>query len=114
MRKLIQFLVILLSGSSLLAAQTTATTAPSAADLQRAGAAFARGDWAAARAGYEAIASAHPQHALSRFRLGVALLELGNLPEAEKNLRLGERLGMPASQAAYRLAQLFAVRGSAD
>ena len=109
MHKPIQFLALLAAVASTVGAQQ-----PPVEDLQRAGAAFARGDWAAARAGYEAIASAHPQHALSRFRLGVALLELGNLPEAEKNLRLGERLGIPAPQAAYRLAQLFAVRGSAD
>ncbi|HEY2377974.1 MAG TPA: tetratricopeptide repeat protein [Gemmatimonadaceae bacterium] len=114
MRKFVQFLVILAVGSSSLVAQTTAASSPSAPELQRAGAAFARGDWAAARAAYEAIAIQHPRHALSRFRLGVAQLELGSYQDAERNLRLGEQLGVPTPQAAYRLAQLFAVRGPAD
>src|SRR4029077_9849528 len=76
--------------------------------------AFARRDWAEARATYEAIATRYPNHALSRFRLGVAQLELGNLQDAERNLREGERLGIPAGQSAYRIAQLFAVRRADD
>ena len=87
---------------------------PPAADLQRAAESFARRDWAEARAAYETIATRYPNHALSRFRLGVAQLELGSLQNAERNLRDGERLGMPAGQSAYRLAQLFAVRRDDD
>ena len=87
---------------------------PPAVDLQRAAGAFARGDWAEARSAYEAISTRYPNHALSRFRVGVAELESGQLRDAEKNLREGERLGVPAGQAAYRLAQLFAVRRTTD
>ena len=87
---------------------------PPAVDLQRAAEAFARRDWAEARAAYDAIASRYPNHALSRFRLGVAQLELSNLEDAERNLRNGERLGMPAGQSAYRLSQLFAMRRNVD
>jgi ketosteroid isomerase-like protein/tetratricopeptide (TPR) repeat protein len=94
--------------------QSNAGGQPPAADLQRAAAAFAHQDWAEARAAYEAIATRYPNHALSRFRVGVAQLELGNLQIAESNLRDGERLGVPAGQSAYRLAQLFAVRNDVD
>ena len=87
---------------------------PPGVDLQRAADAFVRRDWAKARIAYEAIATNYPNYALSRFRLGVAQLELGDLQNAEKNLRGGERLGMPAGQSAYRLAQLFAVRREHD
>ena len=87
---------------------------PPAVDLQRAADAFARGAWAEARSAYAAISTRYPNHALSRFRVGVAELESGQLQDAEKNLREGERLGFPAGQAAYRLAQLFAVRRNAD
>src|SRR6185503_17892820 len=45
---------------------------------------------------------------------GVAQLQLGDLKNAEINLRRGESLGIPAAQAAYRLGQLFADRGQPD
>jgi len=92
----------------------SASGPPPVVDLQHAAEAFARHDWATARSAYEAIASRYPGHALSRFRLGVAQLELGDLQQAEQNLREGEHLGTPAGQSAYRLAQLFAVRREVD
>lgn len=92
----------------------SASGPPPAVDLQRAAEAFANRSWPVARAAYGAIARRYPSHALSRFRLGVAQLELGELADAEQNLRDGERLGMPAGQAAYRLAQLFALRHNRD
>jgi hypothetical protein len=76
--------------------------------LQRANASFTQGDWKAALEAYRALSTEFPTHALSRFRTGVSQLELGQLADAEKNLHEGERLGMPAAQAAYRLAQLRA------
>src|SRR5436309_2950418 len=113
MRKRIHLFTLLTCAAALANAQATrAGDAPSSAELQQAAAAFARADWSAARAAYEAIATAHPQHALSRFRLGVARLELGETEQAERDLRQGERLGVTPAQSAYRLAQLFAVRGS--
>jgi len=108
MRKCTHFLVTILTLAS------TAASAQSAPELQRAATAFASGDWPAARTAYQAIAAAYPQHALSHFRLGVALMELGDFDAAERDMRQGETLGVAAPQAAYRLAQLFAVRGNAD
>lgn len=108
MRKRTHFLVTILTIVS------TAARGQSAPELQRAATVFANGDWPAARTAYAAIATAHPQHALSRFRLGVARMELGDFEAAERDLRQGETLGVGAPQAAYRLAQLFAVRGNAD
>jgi len=116
MRKCTPFLLTALTIVSTAAnAQSGGTSGgPSAADLQRAASAFTSGDWPTARAAYAAIATAHPRHALSRFRLGVALMELGDLDAAERDMRQGETLGVGAPQAAYRLAQLFALRGNAD
>jgi tetratricopeptide (TPR) repeat protein len=111
-------IIALLGTASILQAQSVSPASrpasPPAADLQRAAQAFARPDWSAAREAYQALAGAYPEHALSRFRLGVAQLELGDLREAETNLRRGETLGIPAGQAAYRIAQLYGVRGAAD
>jgi uncharacterized protein (TIGR02246 family) len=107
--------LVLICTSAVMNAQPSTTGGlPPAVDLQRAAQAFARRDWAEARATYEAIATRYPNHALSRFRLGVAQLELGNLQDAERNLRDGERLGIPAGQSAYRIAQLFAVQRNDD
>ena len=115
MRKANLVLSALICTTAVMNAQPSSTAGPPpAADLQRAAEVFARRDWAAARATYEGIAARYPTHALSRFRVGVALLELGNLADAERNLREGERLGVPAGQAAYRLAQLFAMRHETD
>lgn len=115
MRRVIYLLSIVFGVASVTKGQSAAAGGqPPAADLQRAADAFARRDWPAARASYESIASTHPQYAIARFRLGVALLELGDFATAERDLREGERLGMPAAQSAYRLAQLFAARGDAD
>lgn len=115
MYKVIMLLAVLTCTSSVTNAHiANAGGPPPAVELQRAADVFARRDWAEARAAYEAIASRYANHALSRFRLGVAQLELGDYRNAESNLREGERLGMPAGQAAYRLAQLFALRGDID
>ena len=115
MMKIILLLAASACTSAVMNAQpSNAGGPPPAADLQRAADAFARRDWPQARAAYEAIATRYPGHALARFRLGVAQLELGTLQEAERNLRDGERLGIPAAQSAYRLAQLFAVRREVD
>ena len=102
MRKRTQFLVTLLTIASTVASGQSPSggAGPSAAELQRAAAAFNNADWPATRAAYQAIATAHPQHALSRFRIGVALMELGDLDAAERDLRHGEKLGIAAPQAA--------------
>ena len=115
MRKTILLVAALACTSSVTNAQSgNAGGHPPAADLERANDAFARRDWAEARAAYEAIATRFSKEAVPRFRLGVAQLELGESQAAERNLREGERLGIPAGQSAYRLAQLFAVRGDID
>src|SRR5438270_5724781 len=115
MLKAILLFAVSICASAVTNAQQTDTSGPPpTADLQRAAQAFAQRSWPEARAAYAALARRYPSHALSRFRLGVAQLELGELAEAEHNLRDGERLGMPAGQAAYRLAQLFALRQNVD
>ncbi len=75
---------------------------------------FSKSDWNGALAAYSALAKQYPSHALSRFRVGVSLMELGRLADAESSLRQGEALGIPAAQSAYRLAQLFALQGKSD
>ena len=99
-----------------LAAQQPAGQAaqPPAADLQTANAAFTQSDWRAAYDAYRALSVRFPTHPLSRFRVGVALIGLGRAAEAESHLRDGERLGIPAPQAAYRLAQSLAEQGKSD
>ncbi|HEX4684445.1 MAG TPA: hypothetical protein VH277_17130 [Gemmatimonadaceae bacterium] len=109
--------IALLGTASIVQSQTVApagSASPPSADLQRAAQAFARSDWTASRDLYGSLAAAFPQHAISRFRLGVAQLELGSLREAETNLRRGETLGIPAGQAAFRIAQLYGMSGAAD
>jgi uncharacterized protein (TIGR02246 family) len=93
--------------SACLAPLRASLAQPPAADLQRANAFFQQADWTHALEAYRALASAHPAHALSRFRLGVAQTEVGQFADAERNLREGERLGVPAGQSGFRLAQLF-------
>jgi uncharacterized protein (TIGR02246 family) len=102
----------------IITSRTPAQTAPQASpppdQLQRAAALFARQDWSGALDAYTALAKAYPSHALSRFRVGVTLLELNRLAEAETSIREGERLGMAAGQAAFRLAQVAAEQGRRD
>ena len=108
-----RFLAALLPAAAALS-QATPAASPPADRLQQAAALFAASDWAGALAAYGDIATAYPTNALARFRVGVAQLELGRLRDAESSLRQGEALGIPAGQAAYRLAQLFAERGAPD
>lgn len=91
-----------------------APAAPTPAELAPANAAFVRSDWQAALDAYTALSAKYPKHAASRFRAGVALMELGRYREAELALQQGEQLGIPAGQAAWRLAQLHARQGHAD
>src|ERR1043166_4366943 len=94
------------------AAQTAA--APSAQQLQAANALFVARDWSAALNAYRDLSTRFPTHALSRFRTGVALVELGKPAEGEQALRDGERLGIAASQAAYRIAQALTEQNRSD
>jgi uncharacterized protein (TIGR02246 family) len=107
---------IIVSGTSAAQAppQTSPQPAPPADQLQKAAAHFAQQNWSATLDAYSALAKAYPSHALSRFRVGVALVELNRFAEGEASLREGERLGMPAGQAAYRLAQAAAQQGRSD
>jgi hypothetical protein len=93
---------------SSVAAQSTASSQPPTDELQRAAALFTQRDWAGALAAYSSLATSYPGHALSRFRVGVSLVELNRFAEGEASLREGERLGIASSQAAYRLAQAAA------
>jgi hypothetical protein len=93
--------------------QTTAPQ-PSADELQKAAQAFGKSDWPEVLRRYTDMASRFPNHALARFRVGVAQLELGKLGEAEQNFREGERLGVSPGNAAYRLGQVFSEAGSID
>jgi tetratricopeptide (TPR) repeat protein len=98
---------------SKLRAQSTAAQPPSE-ELTRANALLTAGDWKGTLAAYESLAQKYPSHPLSRFRVGVALIGLGRFAEAEANLGEGERLGIPAAQGAFRLAQALAEQGKSD
>jgi ketosteroid isomerase-like protein len=87
---------------------------PTAAELQPATAAFARGDWQRSLEAYRALAGKYPTHALSRFRIGVSLVELRQFAEGEASLREGERLGMATPTVQFRLAESFAEQGKRD
>ncbi len=91
-----------------------AAAPPPAELMQPAAALFAAGDWKGSLDAYSAIAAKYPASALARFRVGVSQLGLGRSVEAEKSLREGERLGAPAPQAAWRMAQALAEQGRAD
>ena len=97
-----------------LAVAAQAPTSPTTAELAPANAAFLRSDWKAALDAFTALAAKYPRHAASRFRAGVALMELGRYDEGESAMQEGEKLGIPAGQAAWRLAQLHARQGHAD
>jgi ketosteroid isomerase-like protein len=109
-----QLVILLLLVGARVTAQQPATPQPSPDQLQRAATLFSQGNWSGAFAEYSAISRAFPSHALSRFRIGVSQMELKQLDEAEKNIREGERLGVPAGQSAFRLAQVFAERGNGE
>jgi hypothetical protein len=104
--------VIALAASGRLSGQNTVQ--PPTQELQRAANLFAQSDWSATFDAYAALAAKYPTHALSRFRVGVAQIGLGKFAEAEPNLREGERLGVPAAQAGYRLAEVFAEEKKID
>jgi hypothetical protein len=87
---------------------------PPADALQKAQQAFAAQQWTDVLSQYSDLATRFPTHALSRFRVGVAQLELGRLAEALPNLREGEKLGVATGPAAYRLGQLHAEAGRPD
>ena len=92
----------------------SATAQPSPDQLLKANTLFTQADWKGAFAAYSALATQFPTHPVSRFRLGVTQMELGNLDEAEASLREGERLGMPPQAAAYRLAQVLVEKNKSD
>ena len=100
--------------SSVASAQTAPQAGPPADQLQRAAGLFAQQNWTAALDAYSALAKAYPSHPLSRFRVGVSLVELNRFAEGEASIREGERLGVAAGQAAFRLAQAVAEQGRKD
>ena len=95
-------------------AQSATLAQPPADALQRANGLFAQGDWQNAFEAYSTLATTYPAHALSRFRVGVTLMELNRFAEGEISLRAGERLGVGVPQAAFRLSQLLAEQKRAD
>jgi hypothetical protein len=109
--RVVPILALALSG---VAAGQAAQSQPPAEQLQKAGQAFAAQQWPEVLAQYSDIVARFPTHALSRFRVGVAQLELGRLVEAERNLREGERLGVAPGPAAYRLGQVHGEAGRTD
>jgi hypothetical protein len=86
----------------------TGPDTPPADQLQRAAAAFNASNWKDANAQYAAIAKKYPKNAPAQFRMGVTLTELGRPAEALPYLRTGEKLGIPAGNASFRLAEAFA------
>lgn len=81
---------------------------------QRAGRAWVAQDWAQVAESYGTLAKQTPDVALPHLRLGVALVYLGRGTEAKPHLEAAERLGAPAPQAAFRLAQMRASLGDTD
>ncbi|HVZ47962.1 MAG TPA: tetratricopeptide repeat protein [Gemmatimonadaceae bacterium] len=106
-------LILPLTGAVRLAGQS-APPQPPPADMQRANDLFNKADWPGTLAAYGAIAKSYPGNALAHFRMGVSYMELGRFADAEKSLREGERLGVAPANAAFRLAQLFAVSRRPD
>ena len=105
-RVLIAIVLFVIAKSVFAQSPPKAQAAPPPADaLQRANALFAQGDWKGALDAYSALSAKYPSHALSRFRTGVSLVGLGKFVDGEADIREGERLGIPAGIAAYRLAQ---------
>lgn len=110
-----RFLPILLAlCAQSVSAQSAAPTQPPADALTSANALFAQRDWTGTLDAYTAIARQFPTHALSRFRMGVALVNLGRFAEGEASIREGERLGVGAGPAGARLAQALAEQGKVD
>ena len=81
---------------------------------QRANTLFAQSDWKGSLDAYSALAKEFPAHALSRFRVGVSLVGLGRFSEGEAHIREGEKLGVVAGNAAFRLAEVLAEQGKSD
>jgi hypothetical protein len=106
--------VLALTGALRADAQAGGGTQPPADQLQRAAALFAQSDWSGALAACRAVVAAYPAHGLSRLRVGVSLMELHQLSDAEPNIRAAEKLGAPPPQAAFRLAQLLAEQRRPD
>ena len=107
-------IVLMLCALPELRGQSSTSGSPPPNELNRAAALFNQRDWAGALAAYLEIAKRYPTHALSRFRVGATLVELGRYQEGESSLRQGEQLGMPVGQAAYRLSQALAEQHRAD
>ncbi|MBI3790383.1 MAG: tetratricopeptide repeat protein [Gemmatimonadetes bacterium] len=89
-------------------------SAPSPEEQQAAAAPFNAGQWQAAHEAYAALVKRFPAHAISTFRLGVTWTELGHPADGERLLREGEKLGIPAGNAAYRLAENLAEQHKVD
>lgn len=111
---LLALLAIGVSAQVFAQGQPAAASAPSADELARATAAFAQSDWKTSLDAYSALAKKYPTHALSRFRVGVSLMELGRLSEAEASLREGEKLGIAPANAGFRLGEVLAEQRKAD
>jgi len=103
--------IVLVLRAQSVTAQAAPGAQPPADALQRANTLFTQGDWKGALAAYDSLSRQFPLHALSRFRVGVSQVGLGRFAEAEVNLREGERLGIPAAQAGFRLGQALAEQG---
>lgn len=114
MRSFLHFAIAAVLGVAMTAGGQSTSPQPSGDELQRAAQAFGKPDWPDALRQYSDLAVRFPKHALSRFRIGVAQLELGRLAEAEQNIREGERLGVAPGNAAYRLGQVFSESGKVD
>jgi ketosteroid isomerase-like protein len=114
-RSLLSALLVTITQSVLAQPPSTIHAAQPPADaLQRANALFVQSDWNGALDAYSALSKQYPNHGLSRFRVGVSLVGLGKFAEGEAALREGERLGIPAANAGYRLAQALAEQHKPD
>jgi putative PEP-CTERM system TPR-repeat lipoprotein len=80
--------------------------------LARADASLAKGEYRAAMIDYQNYVADHPDDAVARARLGVALLELGDVRGAEVEIQKARDLGAPAVDLKLPECRLLASRSA--
>jgi putative PEP-CTERM system TPR-repeat lipoprotein len=96
-------------------AVTLAACAPKGEKLlARADASLAKGEYRAAMIDYQNYVADHPEDAVARARLGVALLELGDVRGAEVEIQKARDLGAPAVDLKLPECRLLASRNAFD
>ncbi|MEP6619375.1 MAG: hypothetical protein ABJE47_08670 [bacterium] len=106
--------VIVLIVAALLAAHAPVSAQSLSPLRASADSAFQAQDWARASALYASAAKLDTASGMTWFRLGVSSRNAGDLASAELGFSRAFRLRFQPAQAAFRLAQLAALRGQKD